>query len=315
MRVFPVGPALAATVLAVGVLAGCGSGGGRGSTVSNAAAGTAPQAAGPERIAVPLGTATGGEGSAGMVLIDSSGRRVARLTVRKTGREDSEPAWSPDGSRLAFTRTTDARRSFQIYVMRADGTGVRRLTRGRFDYSPAWSPDGRWIAYRADGGRLRIIRPDGAGGRTIPTRRPTYIDHPAWAPGGRIAYSYWAIMKQDWPPECRQVGSACGWVVSQRLDGSARRRIVRGRDAHWSPDGRAIVYTGPDGGVYTAPASGGTGRFLGRGYLAEWSRDGTQIVYARLGSTAAQETVWIRNRDGSNPRRILRGGSNPSWQP
>lgn len=249
-----------------------------------------------------------------MILIGPAGRRVATLTQPHPGREDSQPAWSPDGKWLAFTRTTDGRRSFQIYVMRASGTGVRGITRGRFDTDPAWSPDGKWIAYRSNY-VLRIVHPDGSGGRVVPTRSPTEVGFPAWAPGGRIAYSYWAGTPYDWPAACRQAGSGCGYVISSRLDGTQRRRVVHGRDAHWSPDGRTIVYTGPDGGVYIAPGTGGNGRMLGRGYLAEWSRNGQQIVYARMGGRPSQDSVWVMNRDGSNAHRILLGGANASWQP
>jgi Tol biopolymer transport system component len=198
--------------------------------------------------------------------------------------------------------------------MRANGSNVRRVTAGRFDYDPAWSPDGKWIAYRANGG-LRIVHPDGTAGRVIPTRGPTDVGWPSWVPGGRVAYSYWSVTPYGWPSACRQAGSGCGYVISSPLDGSHRQPVVRGRDAHWSPDGRTIVYTGPDGGVYIAAGAGGRGRMLGRGYLAEWSRDGRRIVYARAGARASQDSVWIMNRDGSNARRILAGGSNPSWQP
>jgi Tol biopolymer transport system component len=267
-----------------------------------------------QRIAVPLAAGGGGEGSAGIALFSPSGRRIAMLTQRRSSREDSEPAWSPDGKQVAFTRTADARRSFQIYVIRADGTGARRITTGRFDTSPAWSPDGRWIAYVSDR-QLRIVHPDGSGGRTVPTRSPSLPTYPVWAPGGRIAYSYWEIIPMDRPPACRQAGSGCGYVVSSRLDGSQRRLVVRGRDAHWSPDGHTILFTGPDGGVYTAPASGGGSRFLGRGYLADWSRDGQQIIYARMGDRPALDSVWIMDRDGRNAHSIVRGGSNPAWRP
>ena len=263
---------------------------------------------------MPLALGDGGEGSGGIVLIEPTGRRVATLTRPHAGWEDSSPAWSPDGRWLAFTRTTDGRRSFQVYVMRANGTAVHRITSGRFDTDPAWSPDGRWIAYRADRA-LRIVHPDGSGGRVVPTRPPSDIGYPAWAPGGRIAYSYHLEVPSDWPPACHQPGSGCGYVVSSRLDGSQRRLVVRGRDAHWTPDGSVLLYTGPDGGVYTATGSGRRGRMLGRGYLAEWSRDSQQIVYARMGDKPSQDSVWIMNRDGSHAHRILVGGSNPSWQP
>jgi hypothetical protein len=68
-----------------------------------------------------------------------------------------------------------------------------------------------------------------------------------------------------------------------------------------SPDGKTIVYTGPDGGVYIARAAGGNGRMLSHGYLADWSTSGGQIVYTRMGDTYAQDSVWIMNRDGSKP--------------
>jgi Tol biopolymer transport system component len=50
---------------------------------------------------------------------------------------DSEPAWSPDGARVAFVSTRD--RNAEIYAMNADGSGVTRLTRDRaIDSAPAW---------------------------------------------------------------------------------------------------------------------------------------------------------------------------------
>lgn len=54
---------------------------------------------------------------------------------------DANPAWSPDGSKIAFSSNRDG--NFEIYVMGADGTGVTRLTnRAATDILPAWSPDG-----------------------------------------------------------------------------------------------------------------------------------------------------------------------------
>src|SRR5512142_1983078 len=93
-----------------------------------------------------------------IVLIDGTGHQVAVLTKRAPSTSDWAPAWSPDGTRIAFVRTTDGRRSFHVHVMRADGTGIRQITHGRFDENPAWSPDGRWIAYSSASG-LRLVHP------------------------------------------------------------------------------------------------------------------------------------------------------------
>ena len=90
------------------------------------------------------------------------------------------------------------------------------------------------------------------------------------------------------------------YTWSSRLDGTARRRVVRGREAAWSPDHRTILYTGNNGGVYSVSASGGERRNLGRGFRAERSPDGNRIVFSGLGSTALDDSVWIMNRDGSN---------------
>ena len=65
---------------------------------------------------------------------------------RLTKEEDTLPVWSPDGKQIAFSSKRDG--SWQVYVMNADGTNVRRLTTGSAnnDY-PAWSPDGNYIAF------------------------------------------------------------------------------------------------------------------------------------------------------------------------
>jgi TolB protein len=78
---------------------------------------------------------------------DGSGLR--RLTRTQGGLEhpddDSTPAWSPDGSRIAWANNGDG--DLDLFVMRADGSGKRRVarTRGVDEFDPAWSADGRRI--------------------------------------------------------------------------------------------------------------------------------------------------------------------------
>jgi TolB protein len=70
---------------------------------------------------------------------------VTQLTDLKDGAFD--PAWSPDGSAIALAGRSEGRTN--LIVMKADGSGLLRLTDGRSERAPAWSPDGSEIAYLA----------------------------------------------------------------------------------------------------------------------------------------------------------------------
>jgi TolB protein len=101
---------------------------------------------------------------------DGSGTR--KLT--HNARYNAEPAWSPDGRKIAFRSTRNGNRD--IYVMNADGSGKRNLTRHPArDGSPSWSPDGRRIAFVSNReGRLdaHVMNADGSGQRSL-TRQGT----------------------------------------------------------------------------------------------------------------------------------------------
>jgi TolB protein len=73
---------------------------------------------------------------------NASGKRRVQLTRTKNRVHDFSPVWSPDGRRIAFLRGDLANdRSWEIYVMNADGSGARRLTHDRVaEGSPAWQP-------------------------------------------------------------------------------------------------------------------------------------------------------------------------------
>lgn len=76
--------------------------------------------------------------------MDAGGGNKTNLT--NNDELDTNPDWSPDGSRIVFASTRDG--AYDIYVMNADGSNVKRLTNdGAIDFGPVWSPDGTKIAF------------------------------------------------------------------------------------------------------------------------------------------------------------------------
>jgi Tol biopolymer transport system component len=123
-------------------------------------------------------------------LMNVNGSGLVQLT--QTGHESS-PAWSLDGSRIAFESTRDG--NSEIYVMRADGSGITRLThRMANDYDPAWSPDGSKIAFDSKppgccgNFDIYLMNADGSAVTRL-TRDPHDDSGPAWSPdGSRIVF-------------------------------------------------------------------------------------------------------------------------------
>ena len=111
-------------------------------------------------------------------IVSAATERWTSLTRPSSHLTDTEPAWSPDGRTIAFTRQRDYGKAF-IYLIGRDGRGLRRLTEG---WSPSWSPDGRDIAFNA-GASVHRIGADGRG-RTRLTRGPR-VGYVRWSPDGR----------------------------------------------------------------------------------------------------------------------------------
>jgi TolB protein len=206
-------------------------------------------------------------------------------------------AWSPDGSKIAFTAGND----FAIWSMNADGSGARRVGR-KFDSigTPAWSPDGRRIAYEGgnDNNDLVVMNADGSGRRVL-TSMPAGAAKPSWSPDGKtIAFLTFGF------------GNPAIHLVD--ADGRDARELARARGGPaWSPDGRWLAFS--QTAIYVIrPDGSGRRAVTGRStnlHSPTWSPDGTKIAYARL-----SDDVHVIRVGGGGWRRLSAGGD-PSWSP
>ena len=250
-----------------------------------------------------------------------------------------DPAWSPDGERIAFARY-DASRDPQlngIYVMNADGTGLTRVTGPGFD-SPTWSPQGDALAFRGfstsctDVCRTIYVQELREG--SVMRRVAASGFAPAWSPDGtRIAFVHEELIPSSWDGEDIWSGMKSLWLVNP--DGSGLTEITPASSyisrPTWSPDGTRIAFDmrathshNPFAfDIYVVRADG-TGRVqlttqpacsdvgscrqgTANGAPA-WSPDGTRVAYDYGG------VIMQIPAEGGEPSRITFGYS-ASWRP
>jgi TolB protein len=249
------------------------------------------------------------------------------------------PIWSPDGQRISYVVHSWPDGPSQVYVMNADGSGQRNLTREwGLDVFPLWSPDWRQIAFLSN--RCATVRGVCAGTTTIYVMNADGSGKRRLARGGsmRTSWTGQRVSAPDslpaWSPDGRRIafvsdrdGNAEAYVVNS--DGSGLRRLTRDpafdQLGAWSPDGRKIAFvrgTRDTNGqlrgqaIYVMNADGSGLRLLARGQGPAWSPDGRQIAF-RSGRDGNGE-VYVVNADGSGLRRLTRNPDSdggPVWSP
>jgi tol-pal system beta propeller repeat protein TolB len=162
------------------------------------------------------------------------------------------PAWSPDGTRIAFASERDGDQ--EIYTMNSsDGSGGRKLTNNHnHDVHPSWSPDGTKIAFERDYD-IWVMKADGTDQNNL-TNSPNMSEYePDWSPDGtRIVFQKW--------------GGDLGFqtdIISMTADGSGLVNLTKTPDVSedfpaWSPDGRKIAYSVSFGDLWMMNAADGS---------------------------------------------------------
>ena len=241
-----------------------------------------------------------------------NGTAPTRLTTPTPTATSDSPVFSPDGTRIAFTRGGAAPND--IFVMDSDGSGVTNLTAtpNAHETSPTWSPDGSSIAFTRCGPvRCGIWRMSSTGANQHLIRRIAGPDL-AWSPDGRL-------LAFDGPSG----GAGCDErIFVIRPDGSHLRPLTScqagGDSPSWAPDGQRLAYlhvTSLRSRIWIVNRDGShahpvMSRPIPLLSAPAWSPDGTEIAF-----TYGNRKGGVVRVDGHDKFTILSPAANISWRP
>lgn len=240
-------------------------------------------------------------------------------TSRATAVESNEGC-VPSKAGLVFIRDLGPGIGNEVFTVRPDGTGRKRLTDNLVDeWGPKWSPDGTKIALssRRDG-NSEIYVMDGSGlNVTRLTENDASDGVPAWSPdGSRIAFSSSRNDPMDIDND----------LFVMDADGGNVTVVVRSprteQNPSWSPNGRRIAFDRGDS-IFTVRSDGTDLKKLTsrRGMLASnpsWSHHGRHILFQAQTSEEKGMDVFVMKGDGSNKRPLIstkKEEQSPTWSP
>ena len=232
------------------------------------------------------------DGNRDIFLQSTTGQTPINLTAESTD-DDDQPAFSPDGERIAFRSSRDGG---GIFVMGRTGEAVRRLTRRGF--KPTWSPEGRELAFTTENADLDPQNTLGLSSLWIvdvasgQERQLAQVDAvlPSWSPHGhRIAYTTRGAIAGSTRLDIWTVDRSGAAPVAVTTDGAPNWNPV------WAPDGRHLYFVSGRGGpinLWRVPIDEASGRPTGTPeavttpspFVAHLtiSSDGTRIAYSSI---------------------------------
>jgi TolB protein len=261
------------------------------------------------------------DGRTNIYSINPNGTGARSLPRSSAAIADTNPAVSPDGSKVAYEHDRD------IWIMNADGSNPKPITTdggARTDLQPAFSPDGKKIAFygiTSAGREIYTIHTNGVGLAQL-TDAPTQDEQPAWSPDGtRIAYVVC----------CHNI-----WVMNANgtnktnLTGTSTVPGVKNasKEPNFSPDGERIVFTvgphcdfdcrGTD--IYVMDSGGGGEVNLtpnGENHFQPvFSPDGRKITFTSNTINGTQFDIFTMNADGTGRLPLTNDAAmdaNPDW--
>jgi len=253
--------------------------------------------------------------------IQTDGSGLTNLT--RTEGSDTEPAWSPDGTKIAFVTDRHGITNREIYVMDADGSNQTRLTDDEaIDHSPVWSPDGAKIAFSSQcTGSDQIFIMNADGSNPVRISDGTASDRfPAWSPDGTEI----AFVSDRYSTDRKGNDD----VFLMNADGS---NVVRLTDVMeydlnpaWSHDGRFLLFCSSRDGaeeIFLMKSDGDlqtrltvTGDFYE--WEPVWSPDDLGVAFS--GGRGRNYDIYIMDRTGRHLVNLTNDehqNRHPSWRP
>jgi TolB protein len=263
------------------------------------------------------------------IYLSNSDCSLARRISTDAG-TDSAPAWSRDGTHLAYWSQAVSGGPVALIAVNADGTAPVVVANGLdpsvLNWPFVWAPDGRSLAYQTSAGNqieLDVVALDSGAPKAVDVGAPMGAN-PAWSPDGRTIAFRGGTSAADHGV----------WLVQADGSGAARRlsQVAGGdgafADVQWSPDGRHLAYRAgspDDYRIYVIGADGTNEHRLTTSSDNEmypaWSPTGSRLVFGRavVAADAATGTppmfqLVVIGADGSDPVRLSHPPAFPgSW--